>query len=77
MGCDNTNTYVCRCSLCHIQVALDILVLIVRGCADVEGGVPAEFVTQVFPCVVQRVLSSEDSAILQVSSFYLGKYIIS
>ncbi len=51
---------------CLVQVALDILVLIVRGCGSVEGGVPTEFVTEVFPCVVQRVLSSDDSAILQV-----------
>ncbi len=41
---------------------MDVLVHLVRGCGC-EGGV---LVTDVFPAVVQRVLSSEDSAILQV-----------
>ena len=41
---------------------MDVLVHLVRGCGC-EGGV---LVTEVFPAVVRRLLSSDDSAILQV-----------
>ena len=51
--------------------------LIVRGCGSGGGGVPAEFVTQVFPCVVQRVLGSDDSAILQVGPLERKRFKIS
>lgn len=37
---------------------------LVRGCES--GGLPEVFVTEVFPCVVQRVLGSDDSSVLQV-----------
>ena len=43
---------------------LDVLVLVVRGCGS--AGLPQELVTQVFPCVVQRILQSDDSSVLQV-----------
>ena len=44
-----------------------------RGCSGggVEGVVGGTLVSQVFPCVVQRVLSSDDTAMLQVSSSFL------
>ena len=44
---------------------LDVLVLVVRGCGS--AGLPQELVTQVFPRVVQRILASDDSSVLQVS----------
>ncbi len=47
-----------------MQAVLDVLVHLVRGCGC-EGGV---LVTDVFPAVVQRVLNSDDTAILQVYS---------
>ena len=37
---------------------------LVRGCK--VGGLPETFVSEVFPCVVQRVLDSDDSSLLQV-----------
>ena len=49
-----------------------MLVYIVRGSRG-EGheNVRASIVTQVFPAVVQRILSSDDSAILQVHDLCL------
>ena len=54
-----------------IQAVLDVLVPIVRGCRG-EGHeeLRASIVTQVFPTVVQRLLSSDDSAILQVYTMH-------
>ena len=46
------------------QAVLDVLVPLVRGCES--GGLPEVFITDVFPCVVQRVLNSDDSSVLQV-----------
>ena len=44
-----------------------MLVLLVRGCGSEGRGLPGELVTEVFPRVVKRVLtSSDDTAILQV-----------
>ena len=48
-----------------LQAMLDVLVVLVRGCG--VGGVPGEVVREVFPRVVRRALSCNDSAILQVS----------
>ena len=45
---------------------MDVLVLIVRGCRD--GTKPAGFVSELFPSVVHRILSSDDPALLQVCS---------
>ena len=36
-----------------------------------SGGIPSPFIQQVFPNAVKRVLSSSDSAILQVFMRYL------
>ena len=62
--------YIIECSY-FIQAVLDVLVPIVRGCRG-EGHeeLRASIVTQVFPTVVQRLLSSDDSAILQVYTMY-------
>ena len=46
------------------QAVLDVLVPLVRGCK--VGGLPETFISDVFPCVVQRVLDSDDSSLLQV-----------
>ena len=48
----------------YSQAVLDVLVPLVRGCK--VGGLPETFVSEVFPCVVQRVLDSDDSSLLQV-----------
>lgn len=46
-----------------VAAMLDVLVLVVRGCGS--AGLPQELVTQVFPRVVQRILASDDSSVLQ------------
>ena len=43
---------------------MDILVIIVREC---PLPLPQTFISELFPAVVNRVLSSDDSALLQVS----------
>ena len=52
------------CDVPYLQAVLDVLVPLVRGCK--VGGLPETFVSEVFPCVVQRVLDSDDSSLLQV-----------
>ena len=59
--------------LFRLQAALDVLVLLVRGCGGEGKEVPRELVTECFPRVVKRVLmSSDDTAILQVSGASLS-----
>ena len=53
-----------KCDVLYSQAVLDVLVPLVRGCK--VGGLPETFVSEVFPCVVQRVLDSDDSSLLQV-----------
>ena len=48
----------------YVQSTLEILVIIIRGC---DPPLPPSFVNELFSVVVQRVLMSEDPAILQVS----------
>lgn len=51
-----------RSELC-LQVVLDVLVVLVRGCG--EGRVPGEVVREVFPRVVCVAMASDDCALLQ------------
>ena len=63
---------VSACPMCgenhlSLQVLLDVLVHVIRGCVvQMSSGIPSPFIQQVFPNAVKRVVSSSDSAVLQV-----------